>query len=187
MFTGMMTMKIAQKDGIILRLANQEDMAAIDEITIICYTQIHESYVAMLGEECYQEVRHQPQLSWEERKTGQNHKLFAEHPDWLWVLEHEKRVIGFVTFELFPEKNYGHIENNGVIPEYAGKGWGKFMYRHVLQFFRNQGLRFAHVDTGLDDAHIPARKAYEAVGFDRPVPIVEYWQDLSKNNDGSIA
>ena len=52
------------------------------------------------------------------------------------------------------------------------------MYRHVLHRFRELGLRFAHVDTGLDDAHIPARRAYEAVGFDRTVPDVDYWQDL---------
>ena len=59
------------------------------------------------------------------------------------------------------------------------------MYRHVLDHFRRQGLRFAHVDTGLDDAHIPARRAYAAVGFDRAVPGVEYWQDLSAMNPGS--
>jgi predicted RNA methylase len=59
------------------------------------------------------------------------------------------------------------------------------MYRHVLNFFRTQGLRFAYVDTGLDDAHVPTRRAYEAVGFDRPVPVVEYWQDLSHHNPGS--
>jgi hypothetical protein len=52
------------------------------------------------------------------------------------------------------------------------------MYRSVLRHFRDLGLRWAHVDTGLDDAQIPARRAYEAVGFDRRVPTVEYWQDL---------
>jgi hypothetical protein len=61
------------------------------------------------------------------------------------------------------------------------------MYRHVLERFRGLGLRFAHVDTGLDDAHIPARRAYEAVGFDRAVPGVEYWQDLAARNPGSTA
>jgi hypothetical protein len=61
------------------------------------------------------------------------------------------------------------------------------MYRHVLDRFRTLGLRFAHVDTGLDDAHIPARRAYEAAGFDRQVPTVEYWQDLSRHNPGSSA
>ena len=52
--------------------------------------------------------------------------------------------------------------------------------------FRAQGLRFAFVDTGLDDAHIPARRAYEAVGFDRRVPVAEFWQDLWANNPGSM-
>ena len=59
------------------------------------------------------------------------------------------------------------------------------MYRHVLEHLRELGLRFAHVDTGLDDAHIPARRAYEATGFDRQVPLVDYWQDLSARNPGS--
>ena len=29
---------------------------------------------------------------------------------------------------------------------------------------------FGHIDTNLDDAHIPACRAYEAVGFDRQIP-----------------
>ena len=95
------------------------------------------------------------------------------------------KIIGFVTFYLFQEQGYGHIDNNGVHPDFIGKGWGKFMYQHVLQHFRNEGLRFAHVDTGLDPAHIPARRTYESVGFDRSVPIVEYWQDLESRNPGS--
>ena len=52
------------------------------------------------------------------------------------------------------------------------------MYVHVLDRFRSLGLRYAHVDTGLDDAHIPARPAYEAVGFDRSVPTVDLWRAL---------
>ena len=71
--------------------------------------------------------------------------------------------------------------------DHAGQGWATFMYRHVLDHFRARGLRFAHVDTGLDDAHIAARRAYEAVGFDRAVPGVDYWQDLAMLNPGSTA
>ena len=173
-------MKIAEKDGAILRTATADDMPAIDEITVICYTPIAESYINMLGEECYQVVRHEPEKTWEERKTGQNHDLFAEHPDWVWVLERDGKVFGFITFYLFPAQGYGHIDNNGVLPEMTGQGWGKFLYERVLEYFLGQGLRYAHVDTGLDDAHIPARRAYEAVGFDRQVPSVEYWKDLGR-------
>lgn len=139
----------------------------------------------MLGEACYDRVRHSPEQTWEQRKTGQNCRLYAEHPDWVWVLEEHEGVFGFVTFYLFPKQGYGHIDNNGIHPDHTGKGWGKFMYKHVLQHFRNQGLRYAHVDTGLDPAHIPARRAYKAVGFDRQVPLVEYWQDLEQYNPGS--
>jgi len=88
---------------------------------------------------------------------------------------------------LFPDQNYSHIDNNGVAPEHAGKGWGRFMYQHVLQYFRKKNLRFVHVDTGLDDAHIPARKAYESVGSNRKVPTVEYWQDLQEKEQHSIS
>jgi ribosomal protein S18 acetylase RimI-like enzyme len=171
---------IAERDGAVLRRASEQDLPAVDALTVVCYRLIWESYVAMLGEECYAAVRHDPELTWEERKIRQNRELFAEHPEWLWVLADRDGVFGFVSFWLVPERNYGHIDNNGVSPERAGHGWATFMYRHVLQHFRDVGLRFAHVDTGLDDAHIPARRAYEAVGFDRAVPTVEYWRDLSR-------
>ena len=178
-------MIIADRDDAALRHARDDDLARLDEIAIICYTRIHEDHVAMLGEECYQAVRHQPELTWEERKTGQIRRVYQLHPERVWVLEREGELIGFVTFDLTPEKNMGAIANNGVHPDHAGKGWGRWMYRHVLQHFRDQGVRFAFVDTGLDDAHIPARRAYGAVGFDRAVPMVEYWQDLDQHNPGS--
>jgi ribosomal protein S18 acetylase RimI-like enzyme len=177
---------VAERRGAVLREAGDHDFGAIDALTVRCYEPIQESYVRMLGDDCYAAVRHDPQLTWQERKIQQNRDLYAKHPDWVWVLEEEGEVFGFVTFWLFPEQQYGHIDNNGVHPERAGQGWATFMYRHVLDHFRAEGLRFAHVDTGLDDAHIPARRAYEAVGFDRPVPGVEYWQDLSRRNAGSV-
>ena len=170
--------EIATRDGVVLRSALEVDLPKVDELTVAGYRPIQESYVAMLGEELYETVRHEPQLTWEERKTAQNRRLFDAHPDQLWVLDDDGDVFGYVTFWLFPEQSYGHIDNNAIREDRAGQGWATFMYRHVLQSFRDANLRYAHVDTGLDDAHVPARRAYEAVGFDRAVPGVEYWQDL---------
>ena len=176
---------VAERNGVVLRAAGETDLGAIDALTVECYAPIQASYVAMLGEECYETVRQRPERTWQERKIAQNRDLYARHPDQLWVLDAAGDVIGFVSFWLFPEQGYGHIDNNGVHPSRAGEGWATFMYRHVLARFRRLGLRFAHVDTGLDDAHIPARRAYEAVGFDRAVPTVDYWQDLGANDHGS--
>jgi GNAT superfamily N-acetyltransferase len=176
---------VATKDGAVLRHARDEDLEAVDSLTVDSYRPIFESYRAMLGDECYDAVRLEPELTWEQRKTQQNRRLYEEHPDQLWVLDKAGDVFGFVSFWLFPDSSYGHIDNNGVRADRVGHGWATFMYRSVLDHFRARGLRFAHVDTGLDDAHIPARRAYEATGFDRQVPTVEYWQDLSVLNPGS--
>jgi GNAT superfamily N-acetyltransferase len=178
---------IARRLGAVLRVATDTDLETVDRLTVEGYEPIQASYVSMLGEDCYESVRLQPELRWDERKTRQNRDLFAEHPDQLWVLDREGDVFGFVSFWIFPDKSYGHLDNNAVRSDHAGQGWATFMYRHVLDHFRGLSLRFAHVDTGLDDAHIPARRAYTAVGFDRAVPGVDYWQDLTKLNPGSTA
>jgi len=176
---------VATKGAAVLRHAGEDDLAAVDALTVESYRPIFDSYLQLLGEDCYEAVRLEPELTWEERKIGQNRRLYDQHPDWLWVLDEDSDVFGFVSFWLVPEKSYGHLDNNGVRADRVGQGWATFMYRHVLDRFREEGLRFAHVDTGLDDAHIRARRAYEAIGFDRRVPTVEYWQDLSLRNPGS--
>jgi ribosomal protein S18 acetylase RimI-like enzyme len=169
---------IAERDGVVLREALEGDLPAIDRLTTAAYAPIQKSFVAMLGADCYEVVRPEPELLWDARKAKQNRSLFAEHPDQVWVLDAGGKIFGFVSFWLFPERGYGHIDNNGVDPARVGEGWATFMYRAVLARFRELGLAFAHVDTGLDDAHIPARRAYEAVGFDRQVPSVDLWQRL---------
>lgn len=178
---------IGRRDDAILRVATDSDLEAIDRLTVEGYAAIQESYVSMLGEACYEAVRQQPELQWDERKTRQNRELYAAHPDQLWVLDRDGDIFGFVSFWVFSAQSYGHVDNNAVRSDEAGRGWATFMYRHVLDYFRERGLRFAHVDTGLDDAHIAARRAYEAVGFDRAVPNVDYWQDLTARNPGSTA
>jgi len=178
-------MIIAQRDGAVLRHAVEDDLPRLDELTILCYAPIQASYEAMLGSECYRSVRRDPELTWEGRKCGQVRRHYQNYTEGVWALEEAGDVFGYVTFYLVREKNYGGLDNNGIDPSRRGQGWSTFMFRHVLAFFRAEGLRFAFVDTGLDAAHIPARRAYEAVGFDRQVPIVEYWQDLSRHNRGS--
>jgi hypothetical protein len=56
-------MIIAERDRVILRQARQGDLQRVAEITILCYQPIFDSYLAMLGEDCYQVVRHDPELT----------------------------------------------------------------------------------------------------------------------------
>jgi len=102
----------------------------------------------------------------------------ARHPEWVYVCEEEERVVGFTTFRLDRERQIGEIGNNAVDPECGLKGIGQQMYRAVLQHFREQGMRYARVHTGLDEAHAPARRAYERAGFDIRHEDVDYFMKL---------
>jgi ribosomal protein S18 acetylase RimI-like enzyme len=177
---------VAQRDGVILRHATDDDLPRVDEIIIECYTPIHDSFLNIIGEDVYRGIRRNADLDWRIEKTDRITRTHHEHPGCMWVLEDAVMVFGFVTFRLFLEQSRLWIEENGVTAERRGQGWATFMLRHVLDHARRLGIRFASVEVDLDDVHIPARRAYQAVGFDRHHHIAIYHQDLERRNPGSI-
>jgi ribosomal protein S18 acetylase RimI-like enzyme len=179
-------MIVAQRDGVILREARDDDLPRVDEIIIECYAPIHDSYVKIVGEDVYRGIRHNPDQDWRIEKTDRVRRTYHEHPGCMWVLEAAGTVLGFVTFRLFPEQSRLWIEENGVTAQRRGQGWATFMLRHVLDHARGLGIRFASVEVDLDDVHIPARRAYQAVGFDRHHHIAIYHQNLEGRNPGSV-
>jgi hypothetical protein len=54
------------------------------------------------------------------------------------------------------------------------------MYAFALDRFRSEGMRWANVDTGLDDGHAPARRAYERAGFDISISSIRYYKELAR-------
>jgi ribosomal protein S18 acetylase RimI-like enzyme len=178
-------MIIVKRESVILRHATDADLPRVDEITIICYAPIAASFVEIVGEDCARGSYGSPDFDWKAQKTKHVRDLYQEHPDQVWVLEEAGQLFGFVTFDIVPGRRVGFFDNNGVLPEKRGQGWGTFMYRHVLRHFREQGIRFVFVETDLDEPHVPARRAYEAIGFDSQQRIVIYRQDLDRHNPGS--
>jgi len=177
---------ITKKDGVVLRRARDSDWPRLDEIVVVCYTPIYDSYVQVVGEECARGLRRNPEVDWTVEKTNRVRQIYEDHPDCVWVLEKDGAIFGFVTFSVQRERNRAWIEENGVSPEYRGRGWATFMLRHVLHHLRQERIRFVSVEVDLDDVHRPARRAYEAVGFDRQHRIAIYHQDLDQYNPGSI-
>jgi len=177
---------IAKKDDVILRRAQDSDLPSLDEIVVVCYTPIHDSYVQVVGEECARGLRRNPQIDWTVEKTSRVRKTYENHRDCVWVLEKNGAIFSFVTFAVHRERNQAWIEENGVLPEHRGQGWATFVLRCVLQYLRREGIRFVSVEVDLDDVHSPARRAYEAVGFDRQHRIAIYHQDLEQHNPGSM-
>ena len=119
--------------------------------------------------------------SWREWKTDEIDRVFADHPAWVLVAEIDGQIVGVVAYRLDERRKIGTIGNNGVDPRYQGRGIGTDMYRHVLDIFRQAGMRYADVATGLEDVATPARRAYEKVGF-RPITrSVHYVLELDRD------
>lgn len=159
----------------LIRPLRPEDIARIEDIAVAAWAPIYEHYQE-LQQQALGAVARPARL---ESKRQQVRDFATSHPDWVLVSELSGEVVGFITYTFDREHKIGVIGNNAVAPEHCGKGIGSKQYAKVLEIFRAQGMIFAAVTTGLDDAHAPARRAYEKAGF---VPVfrhVEYMRRLS--------
>ena len=162
-------------NGPLIRLATEADLPAVREIARLAWTPIYAEFRRRVGDDLFNRLY----SNWEQSKQDAVERAFREHPGCMLVTEIEGRVVGFVTFfAVNPEAKLGEIGNNAIHPDFRGRGLGRRQYERVFEELRRQGMEYARVGTGLDDAHAPARKAYEAVGFDREVPSVIYYRKL---------
>jgi ribosomal protein S18 acetylase RimI-like enzyme len=86
------------------------------------------------------------------------------------VVEFDGVVAGFVFTTLDAKRRAGEIGLNAVDPKLHGRGIGKAMYEFALNDLKERGAEIAYVGTGGDAAHAPARRAYQAIGFDKAIP-----------------
>ena len=162
--------------GYRVRRATEGDMDRVGEIARQAWVRIHDSFEKILGEELHGVLC----ADWEENKEAQVRGHWERHPEWFRVVEavESGAVVAFVTFRMDETESMGTIGNNGVAPELAGKGIGTAMYQYVLDLFRQAGLKYACVGTGLDEGHAPARRAYEKAGFNIAQEKVTYYKYL---------
>lgn len=111
-------------------------------------------------------------------KGEQVRNTCLSHPDRVLVCEQDGECVGFVTFRIDSAKGIGEIGNNAVAPAWRSRGIAQQMYAAVLELMRDRGMRFARVRTGLDEAHAPARQAYERAGFNIHHEDVDYFMEL---------
>jgi ribosomal protein S18 acetylase RimI-like enzyme len=157
-----------------IREYEPEDLATIMDIGNRAWREIYAMFRERFGDEL-----HAILVPDETRCKGQQIKAHCEqHPEWVYVCEQGGRIVGFVTFRLHHDTKIGVIGNNAVDPDCGLKGIGQEMYRAVRDHFRAEGMIYAKVHTGLDDAHARARRAYERAGFDIRHENVDYYMRL---------
>jgi ribosomal protein S18 acetylase RimI-like enzyme len=156
-----------------IRPYRPDDLATIMDIGDRAWAPIYAHLRALLGAEVFDASR--PDVS---GAKGRQIRAACElHPDRMLICERAGRTVGFCTLLLDAVGN-GEIGNNAVDPACGEKGVGQEMYRAAFAWFRERGCLVAKVTTGLDQAHAPARRAYERAGFSRSWSTITYYRHL---------
>ena len=159
-------------DGLVIRAAVDSDKRAVEKIAKECWAPIYEGYKAQLGDEIYGLVYSVDPLQVKAEKVSS-----AVSEGRVLVAELEGVVCGFATF-LYESENVGSLKDNAVSPDFKGRGIAAKLYEAVFEKLRGFGCRVVRVGTGLDDAHAPARHAYEKAGFEKELSNVTYFKKL---------
>lgn len=159
----------------VIRPATLDDIPAIREIGELAWTPVYEEFRRRLGEELFRLTRPRGVKA----KPDDLESFVREYPQWTVVTEVDGQVVAFATWHpVRGTAGLAELSNNAVHPDYQGRGLARRQYLHLFDEMRQQGYQYVRVTTGLDEAHAPARKAYEAVGFDRDLPTVTYYREL---------
>lgn len=102
-------------------------------------------------------------LPWGERKWPMVAGDLTAHPEDCFVVEYDGQVIGYATTRINRTNSAGQIPDMAVDENYRGKGIGRKLIEHCLQYFRDQNLRLARIET-LDQNPI-GRHLYPDLGF----------------------
>ena len=154
-----------------MREFRDSDLDAILEIAVAAWQPVFESTKDIVGNELFELAYPDP----DSRKRSSIAKACRrDDPTIVWVAERDGEIAGFITLMMNHETLVSEIGNNAVSPSSQGHGIGTEMYEFALAEMKQAGMTSAVVTTGGDDAHAPARRAYEKAGFSGAVPSVEY-------------
>jgi GNAT superfamily N-acetyltransferase len=158
-----------------IRSYQQDDLAWLMETANKAWRPINAAYRRAYGDELFELL-----VANEHTRKGEEMRdLCREQPGSLFVCEENGGRAGFIHLAFDRDRKIGIIGNNAVDPDRGLKGIGQQMYRFALELFRREGMRFAHVQTGLDEGHAAARRAYERAGFDISHSQINYYTRLA--------
>ena len=156
-------------DDIKIRPSTAQDAEAIGAIAKTAWKPIFDGYREQLGDEIFHFLYPEDPI---EKKKEECARTAGS--DACFVAECEGKVVGFATY-LIKEK-LGILANNAV--SLRGRGIAGLLHARIFEEMKAQGCEFVEVRTGLDNAHAPARRAYEKDGFMHSIPGVTYYKML---------
>lgn len=84
---------------------------------------------------------------WRWRKARDVDEDVAANPSGVFVAEVEAKVAGYISTRLDRESGKGRIPNLAVDQSARGRGIGRRLIEHALDYFRREGMAFAMIET----------------------------------------
>ena len=158
-------------EKIVVREARPEDFDRVIEIALQQWAIIYDGYKSRIGDELFN-INFPDALKKKEIAI----RATLEAGNRTFVTEVDGVVAGFAQFRVNKDNNVGVVGHNGVDNFYKGRGIAGRQYERIYERFHEYGCVAAVVHTGLDDAHAPARRAYEKSGFSANLPSIDYFK-----------
>ncbi|MGF1462137.1 MAG: GNAT family N-acetyltransferase [Maricaulaceae bacterium] len=114
---------------------------------------------------------------WWSRQTAEVQEFLSSEPENIWLAFRRDGLAGFMGLRLHPDDQMGEIHIIAFSPSYQRKGVSTALMRHAEDVVRASGAKMIMVETIGDSGHKPARRAYEAFGFE-PWPVARYFKKL---------
>ena len=157
-----------------IRPVTQDDVERLVELAIAAWAPVFESFERILGREIYSNI-------WPDWRAGQRAgvEMVCRDSDRyaVRVAECDGNAVGFVAYEVRAGEKVGETQLLAVHPDYQKRGIGTSLCVFALEEMAQRGMTMAKVETGGDDAHAPARRAYERAGY-TALPVVRYFKEL---------
>jgi ribosomal protein S18 acetylase RimI-like enzyme len=110
---------------------------------------------------------------WRTRKVTAIADDCRVQPDGVFVAEDDGgQIVGYVTTRLNEASRIGWIPNLAVDPAHQGRGLGRLLLEHALEYFRRSGMEVAKIET-LEQNPV-GKRLYPSLGFKEVARQVHY-------------
>ena len=120
-------------------------------------------------------------VDWKTRKADHIRIDADREPEGIFVLELQGTIVGYITCWCNRLAGIGNIPNLALDAECRGRGFGRRLIRHALEYFVRQGMTHARIET-LDQNQV-GMSLYPAIGFEEVARQVHYCMELPSLDD----
>ena len=151
----------------VIRPYRPSDLERLKEITAICFETVS------IDRNIEQRLGRIGGRDWRFRKLRHiDADVAGENARGVFVCEEADEVVGYITTRIDGAARIGHIPNMAVHPGRQGRGIGRRLIDHALEFLRAEGMEAVRIET-LEQNPVGSR-FYPDVGFQEVARQIHY-------------